>query len=788
MFDLQESYKSSLLYDLSKEEIKQIFTDHKFYGDISHIFFLDADDILSFIDPYNLLYEGQKDTVKRTFVDSFYAMNALLNHRKGKIYLFDEYNDELDLHKKKFNEISFVSEKLNDLINGNVAKFDEEKARQLISEFYSEIFFILKRRDKSFSDLYNDIFENKKVKRNYEYEELFFGDDDIFFTDENKEKIELIYDLFPKEKRGYSSLVDAICIYKTILLNYYSIDDSIRYMYFSSAKKTKVLFKNLAKVINTKDWKWLKKIMEKFPEENLFFHRNNNYNFGYIIYNVLETKNYRNSQNVFRNYCEKKEENNPIQDILLRTREKLENESIFLDSKLTDDELSYSSKNDKSVELLLIELKKLYETKEQGKKIDFIKLNLFTYELAQELIENLNKGEDIIIDRGKDNIISLFNTLPPLFVLNDYLLEAENIYRRYQVEVERLIIYASTKKHDKYRISQHDVFKLLQNYQSESSLLNDVDNLIIIFLIIFIKYTSSNGEDSNYVAYQECNKYTNEIKKKLRRLNTFENKNKFSGLKEHCNFILRELAVLSLWSMRRKGNDVIDISIIKRDEKINEELIKEYGNDYRFKLSYFLTGINYLYDFKELNKNNLNEINIYISGLIERGEACKDEIERIPFYEKKSYLLHTYKTVVNSLSFVYCAKLDVLLSSNTEVKTKLSKKGKEIFNKILELKGLRKDLKSYLEQDYDDKKIFHPVFPYVEAYIEYLEAFLNSNPKSKKIDFAKESIESAIKSLKTDKVNRPFFLNCCKRLKKLIVKMEKKESNNFESFILSVEH
>ncbi|MFD2568291.1 hypothetical protein [Pseudotenacibaculum haliotis] len=785
MDDLQESYKSSLLYDLSKKEIQQIFTDYKYYGEISHVFFIDAYDILSFIDPYNLLYEGQKDSVDKTYVDSFYAMNALLNHRKGMIYLFDEYDDELDVHKKKFNEISYVNEKLNDLINNNAAEFDEEKARQFISEFYSEIFFILKRRDKSFVDLYNDIFENKKVKRNYKYEELFFGDDDIFFTDANKENIGLIYDLFPKDKRGYSSLIDAICIYKIILLNYYSIDDGVRYMYFSSAKKTKILFEKLTEVIDKKEWTWLKKIMKKFPGEELFFHRNNNYNFGYIIYNVLKGKKYRNSQIIFEDYCDRKEESSPIYDILLKTREKVENESIFLDSKLTDDELAYSARNNKNVDSLLIELKKLYKTKEDGKKIDFIKINLFTYELAQELIKNLNRGEDVIIDRGQDNIISLFNALPPLFMLNDYLLEGENIYKRYQSEIENLIIYASTKKHDKNRISQHAVFKLLQNYQLDSSLLNDVDNLIIIFLIIFIKYTSDNNEDSNYIAYQECNKFTHVIKKKLKRLNAVKNKN--SKQKKHYRFILRELSVLSLWSMRRKGNDVINLYVIKRDEKINEEFIKEYGDDYRFKLSYFLIGINYLYDFKELNRNNLNEINIYLSSLIERGEACKNEIERIPSYEENKYLPHTYKTVINSLSFVYCAKLDVLLSTNTEVKTRLSKKGKEIYNKILELKKLRKDLKSSLEQDYDDKKIFHPVFPYVEAYIEYLEAFMDKKADSQKLKFAKESIELAIKNLKTDKINRPFFLKCCKRLRKLIVKMEKKKSDNFESFILSID-
>lgn len=778
--------KNSLLHKLREKEIQQIFTDHALYYTVNYTFFIDADDILSYIDPYGLIYNKNGSKEIDDLADNFYAINSLLEHKRGKVYLFNEYSEELDLHKKKFNEIFVKSENFIEVLSEKNKLISTSEIRSYISKFFSEIYFILKRRGKSFYDIYEDIFYDEKVKENHKLEESYFDNEEIFLEEEHRERIELIYDLFPKKAKGYSSLVDAICIYKIFLLNQIS-PQRTRYIYFSSANKSKNIFNKISTKINNSEWSWLKEIMKDNPEEKLFFYRNNKYNFGYIIYRILSKKigSSNNAKSVFKDYCKKKSEDSIIIDLLNEKREYLENLSIFTDCKLSSEELKYSTKNEKNIDHLLSEIENLKELTEI-KKIDFIKEIIFTTGLVQELYAYL-KGHDLKIDRGLDNIISLFNTLPPLFALNEYIL-VENKYKKFQDEVEDFIAYASFSTEDKNRISVSTVLSFLNTYRDNGEKkefnLSEISNLLIIFLLILIKYTSDEGEDSNFLAYKYCDSYERQIR---RRIDTYKLKeNEYTLEIKESEFLLRELAVLKVWSLRRRGQYYSSM-VLKFSDKIHADLIAKYPNDFRFKLSSFLSRVNYLYYYKDFHKSNLNRVNIYVEEAIQMGEDAKKEITKLKKFENHFYLIYSYKTIINSLGFIYCIRLDLLLYQNIE-QYGFSKKSMFLYRKIKDYKDLRKELRSNInEQSYREKEVYQPVFSYVEAYIEYLEAhIIDEEEIEEKIGHAKKSINRALKNLKKDKKDRPFFYSCCEKLKVLIERKEKNLTNMFESFILNV--
>jgi len=773
----------SLLYELGKEEINQIVSDHKCFNEIEFTFFIDANDILSYIDPYNLIYPDDERFFKNNLADSFYAINSLLNYKSKSVYLLKEYAEEFNLHKKKFNEISSISIDFQNLLRELDSKEtsksvheNDERLKKLISERFSEIYFIVSRRDKAFYELYKAAFSDGKIQDQHPLEKYYFEEDSIFKDEDHSNKIKQIYDLFPST--GYSSLVDSIAIYKVFLLNQLSRHD-IRYIYFSSAQKSRIVLDGLMKNLHLGEWKWLREILEDSPGEKLCFFRNKNYSFGYVIHKILFKKT-NNAQKVFEEYCTLKGSNSVITELLNKTRENIENLSIFSDCKLNDYEIHHSVKSNQNIERLFNKIISLRESIGKTKKIDIVEEEIFASGLVQHLY-NFSKENELIINRGKDNIISLMNTIPPLFVLNDYLNWNSGGHKAYKSKVETLILHACVNTSETLRISREAALKLFDGDTGNNT---EINNLLIIFLLILIKYESIEKKDSDTIAYELSEKFENQLKGKLRLYELAANDNRKQI--KRLEYILRELYILKMWAIRRKGEPFSKIALLK-SKGMHEDLGNTYPDDYRFQFSYFLTRASWLYQIKNLNKSedDLNEINQYVEETIRIGTKAINLIFPIKNITDDFYLSYANRTIFNSLSFMNCVRLDLLLLQNRNLK-KHSKKSRELLQTILKYKHLRKKKKANFEDTYESLVNYQPVFAYVESYIEYLEACMKSTGVSEKLGFAKESIEGAINLLKKDKGHRPFFLNCCQLLSETITKKRENTDIKYESFIMKL--
>lgn len=775
------SSQNSLLYDLSNNEIDQIISDYKCFKEISFTFFIDANDILSHIDPYNLIYPDDDRLFKTNLADSFYAIKSLLKFKAGKIYLLKEYAEEFSLHKKKFNEISSISKDFKDKLrefadkkNDFWAVENDEKIRQLVSEHFSELYFIVWRRDKPFYDLYQETFNNNKIKQDHELEQSYFSDESIFGEEEHSEKIKMIYDLFPTP--GYSSLIDSIAIYKIFLMNRISRHD-VRYIYFSSASKSKVVMNKLQTLIDNREWQWLKYIMLNNPGEELFFFRNRNYSFGYIIYKTLNKKT-GDSEKIFKEYCTLKGDNKIISGLLKKARESIENLSIFADCKLDDEELKYSYKSNKNIEYLFQKIISLKQGISNTKKIDIVDEEIFATDLIKRL-HKFSQEHELIINRGKDNIISLPNTIPPLFIFQkDSSKKTAGFYPQ-KTTIEELALHACAGTSEAHRISREAALALFEKKESNN---NEINNLLIIFLLIIIKYKTDSKKDSDIIAYESCEKFEKYISKKIHVYNLASEDNKRQI--EKLEALQRELQVLKAWALRRTGEPFNKLNLVK--SKFQHKVFADkYPNDYRFYLSHFLTRVNWLYPFKDLYHNNINEINQYVEETIRIGVQAMERINAINDSEGGVYLYQIQKTMINSLCFVYCVRLDLLLLQNKGLKVK-SKKSIKLLEEIVYYKKLRKEENLQFEDNYESRTVTQPVFSYVESYVEYLEASMQRTKVLQKLKYAEQSISDAISLVKKDEKHRAFFLDCCEKLAEVISRKINKLDSEYESFIMKV--
>ncbi|MEM8926780.1 MAG: hypothetical protein AAGC45_01155, partial [Bacteroidota bacterium] len=268
------------------------------------------------------------------------------------------------------------------------------------------------------------------------------------------------------------------------------------------------------------------------------------------------------------------------------------------------------------------------------------------------------------------------------------------------------------------------------------------------------------------------------------KLNLEKRWTEFKRNKENLETILRELQVLKAWALRRKGEPYNKINLIKSKIQHNS-IIKTYPEDYRFYLSLFLTRVNWLYPFKDFYRNDLNEINQYVQDTILIGTQTMDRINDINKKGVGTYLYQIHKTMINSLCFVNCVRLDLLLLQNKNLNQK-SKKSIKLLQEIIAYKRLRKERNPKSRDNYESLTSSQPVFSYVESYVEYLEASMKKNGAYEKLKFAKQSIDNAIKSVKKDREHRAFFFECCLKLSELIsAKMEALDSE-YESFIMNI--
>lgn len=798
---IHKRINNSLLYKLNIDEMDQIIYDYKSKKEF--IYCIDAHDILSHIDPFNKLYNGVTGKFKNQdfgiISDNYFAFDLLLNNAKSRSFILKEYFIELRKHKNKIIEFDTVNDFIEKIKIKKKFNFNLD-SEVFLKENSSEIFFVLSGYSKSIYQKFIDLFSNELIGFNLDFESVVFSEDGDF-NEIDKARISKLFELFPDKK--VADFIDAICIYKVFKLNDKNESVDKKYIYFSSAYKTKEIFKKIKFRLEAKDedWIWLREILKKYENEELLFFRSKKYIFGFSVYTSLSYRygfkkmsQIKSLNNLFRTLCTthlRNEKNNSnfeslLYDLMYLKREKYESITVLENVYEKLKEFSKLDTNkDNDIKQLILKIRDYSKSKSKiNFKENFSKffIEKISINLKEELIRYSSiKKEEIDLDRGNDNIISLFNVLPPLFVGTKFKKVRTPYVSDFQEVVENLILFASNKIKDKDRTNKDQINEILVKCKNKN---DDFNNLLFLFILVFIRYKSKNGLDSNELVYSYCIK----LEENLLKENTLLLSKKTSnprGIK-NLQLILKELKVLELWAYRRIGHRYDEGELLKIISQHKQLLIEhEYKKDYRFAYSLFLTKLNFIYDFIQINISNLERIIIYLNDIINFGKEAEKRI--IDNYDiNNEYINYTLITLKNSISFCYCIKLDVILYGKFIKKTKIyeTKKIDKMFKKLKRLKDKRKlEGEKINKFAFNEKSKTQPVYSYVEAYIEYLESF----EVKRQIDRAFEAISVSLYSLEHEDKKRDFFSFCCTTLKRLIEQRKNDLTGNYESFIVKID-
>ena len=796
-----EKLKSSLLYELEEKDYDQIYIDYNNINKLEFEFVVDANDILEYIDPFSILYDNGQVRSKDYKADLNYAFKSLLGLKDKKLYLLPEYERELQVHKDLIAKIPMIHGKLLE----ESFKKEGVKNKDFVEQNASLILLIISGYSKTIDDVYKELFQEPRIERFSSdlYEKIFVDGD---FSDEDKNRIKDIYELFPKKR--YPDFVDAVGIFRIFMLNK-DVEKGKRYIYLSSAKKSKQVLNEIHRRIENDDpkWLWLKKIVDsKHSNEKCLFLRNKQYVFGFFIYKYLlqlEIKNgivnkKEHKKNIIKHLInislldveELKE--NEVYEIIAQKREQLENFSVINNSNITDFMNEHSSSGNKYFDNLYESLKEYINNNPKTPKYDFLE-ERFTLGILNKLKEFCDENT-LIFDRGKDKIISLFNSIPPLFLLNR-VYDSRNLNKIFEGKIRGLMLEINEKHiYDvtKQSIDIASVLKILEESDPDKNFSN---NLVFIFIIIIIEYSfKSKGETdmmSDELAFNLCVDFEPVLKERINKNKTDQelNKNKTSLVEkgEFFENTLRELYVLKLWADRRKGADYSKDDLEKK-EKQHKILENKYPDDYRFYFSHFLTYLNLFYGFKESIRENkkekqLKDLEAYVEKMILCGEKTLKTLLNVSGYEEDSILKETHRTLLNNIAFTYCIRLDIQLQK-TGIKRANTKEMDSFVkskDKIREKLNARKQVNP--QADWNELRSKHPVYYYTESYGEYLEAIVDDSQE--KLENASKAINKALEGI--IKVKRSFFYKCCTLLNTLIEKNKTWKSIEYESFIMQLE-
>jgi len=781
--------KNSLLYELRESDdcdflIDQLFLDSNNETINKEIFILDSDDILAHIDPFGLIHQANENRYTSNLADNFFSFQSLFDNKKRILFLLKEYIEEFSRHTAKFDSYisalhRYETSKLIQHITGLNYKKD---IATFISENYSLINYGRYRYNKSITDIYDQVFKKIIKEPEEDYSSYNFDKKDI-------DRIKMLFKLF--DGHGLNNIYDSYAFYKTIIKNK-NAQNGEKYYYFSSAQKSLNLVKKLKVEIGNNKWNWLNEILNKFPNEESIFFRNRATNFALEIFNLFKNdfNNVDEAQYEFRKVIKDLSSDFPISDdnknfeiissIIFKLRERIENKAIFIkngsENKKLKSELEGGrfAKN-KNFETLLYDLFK-YRTEQKNLKVSFLNFNVssFTISLLKELILFCSTNKSLYIDRGKDSIISLLNSTPPLFVFNKEV-RFKDDFLEIKTKIQELILFASSEKTEMTRI-KGEVFRKFLKTIGETNL-SFANNLALIFLLILIKYESPEGEDSNLIAYRLCL----ELEKKLE--DRRDSIRKVSNKEEYLNkleFYIQELNVLKIWSFRRIGNNSNQNNLTQ----LNEYLKEKYKSDYRFSYSSFLSKLNSFYSYK-VNINEEDKLISFIDLILEEGKATYTLLER-ENYENNDFFRYSIQTLLNSLCFVNCIKLDLLLHKSSMengknfLKIIKEDRVRELFeDDILKLK---KAIRQIAVRNFERT----PVLAYVEAYVEYFEAIINNNRE--KLNEAIKVLERGSNNKDEDRSNRSFFYYCYDMMYNLLISVDNKNfTEKYESFIMKID-
>ncbi|MGH1387869.1 hypothetical protein [Kordia sp.] len=810
---MKKQLENTLLYQLDPEEIDQIINDYECFNTIKFCFNIDAYDIQKYIDPFDILYKKynkneislskklQQDLVIRA--DKFFALDTLFVTSKHKNYLLKEYKVELNQHKNQFNSHRKNYEMVLNILDG----VDHEKIESYISENFSEFYFLLSGYSISVSDRFKKLVDNKLIKTNVEYEEKFFSNLNPF-QEEDRERIVSIYNLF--KKKSYADFLDAVAIYKVFILNDKNIQGK-RFIYFSSASKSYVVLEKIKLLLeeNHKDWIWLKNIVKKHQGEKLLFFRNDAYYFGFYVYKTLLKQNLEYDKDrynrFFRLACLNRKFLNEsayidaVSSLIFKQREVYENFTVFYERFDFIKKLEASSIKHKNSRQLLNKIQALINNiGEKNNLFEALDIRISDAVLSFDIIETLWNfcclGTEMEFDRGNDKVISLFNTIPPLFILNRKKFPDSEKKSLLQNNVEGLILFASLNETEESRVDLEKIIDLLHECKTNR---NDYNDLLYIFLLMFIKYTEKE-KDSNELAFEYSERKLSEIENKYEKFKDFPHK-----FNKEDKFLIQELNVLKLWAFRRVGHKFSNHALDEIDRQ-HKNLKKLYNEDYRFKTSHFLSRIDFLYPFIKGNSDNLDLIINYVNQTINFGNDARHSLMESN-YKTDAFTRRNYLTLTNSLCFSYCVKLDLILykesrkSPNTFNSIKLIKISNinEIYKNLVGDDGLKYKRKENFKtkhqnssMTYEEYLYKHPVFAYVEAYVEYLEAHLNINNKEKKIKEALKALRIGMSAMRKDSERRPLLIKSFEILEKILEEFKtqkNKLTNSYSCFILKLD-
>lgn len=796
-----EKLKNSLLYELEEKDYDQIYIDYNNLNKLEFEFVVDANDILEYIDPFSILYDNGQIKNSDYKADLNYAFKSLLKLKDKKIYLLPEYKKELDVHKDLIAKVPMIHSKL---LEENFKK-EGIKNKEFIEQNASLILLIISGHSKTLNDVYKELFtENRIASFPKELYDGIFKDGE--FSDDDKEKIKEIYEFFPK--KNYPDFVDAVGIFRVFMLNK-DAQKGKRYIYLSSAKKSKQVLNEIQKKLDDDDpkWMWLKKIIDsKHANERRLFLRNKQYIFGFFIYKyILDLK--IKDKNVSSNEHKKNIiqhlinislqdvsdlQDNKVYEIIAKKREELENLSVINNYNMLAfmDEHSKSS-GSKYFDKLYENLKEYIENNEGPPKYDYLEEKV-TVDILDRLKEFCSNNT-LMFDRGKDKIISLFNSMPPLFLLNN-MYDTAHVNDVYEGEIRALMLEVNEKNIidvTKEGISNDRILEILKSTDYKKNYSN---NLVFIFILIIIDYSFKYNEET---VDHLISKLFENLKERIHKneadyeLALKDNKN-LKNLVKKKTFsanIARELHILKLWTDRRKGANYSE-NILKEKDAEHIKLEKKYPNDYRFYFSHFLMYLNLFYAFKEsiiedgkvdFEKQNLLEN--YIKKMISIGEKSLDILKQVPGYNDDSILKETYRTLLNNISFVYCIQLDIILNSYSDAENNYNEDHAKLVdykNKIRNNLDLRKETNPDI--DWDILRDKHPVYYYTEAYGEYLEGVVDKNEH--KLKHASKAIKNALKGI--EKGHRSFFHKCCSLLNDIIENNKTLKNVAYESFIIKL--
>nr|WP_321232345.1 hypothetical protein [uncultured Psychroserpens sp.] len=781
-----------LLNKLNVDQVNQIIVDYETKDSLEFIYFIDSYDILSYIDPYSLMFESSsyESKEKNVLADEYYALKTLLDNSKNDVFLLEDYSMELADKESEFNfHTRSIAANVLDSLNTKNDKENEEIIKY-IKENFSKILFYLSGSAKSVYAFYKEIFDNNKIGVDYKLEEKCFATHGVF-SQEEKKKIDLIY---KETDRSFSDYVDAVAICKVFIMNEFNVKGK-KHIYLSSAKKSRSLMLRIKERLtedkklnkNKRQWEWLQDILDNYPEENLLFFRNKAYTFGYILFKSFINRSKSSDFDkevaieMFKRTCNTddfKENNiNGLLKLFHEKRESYENLAVLIDyqksKKLKNsfDEIQRDGRISNKIIDFIRSLK--YDT--VGDLFVEMDTNIiiddFNFKLIQYLIDFCSSDKNQLqFDRGNDNIVSLFNSLPPLFVFDE-----NSIFKE---KVTQLILSASKHSTEASRLERDRLVILLNELLKKMDYSESYFNsLLLIFILIFVRKKNDNLGQSNQQAYDYCIELESKFKIEMSKNSNYSNK------KIRYEELLKELYVLKIWAERRIGNDYSN-ERINRITQTHIALIAKYKDDYRYSYSYFLSKINFIYHFIELNSSNVTVIFKYVDEIIRIGKVTKKLLKKSILkntYENDEYLKNIYTTLINSYCFILCVKLDLLFyQESLNTKEKRSYKLQATIDSLITSIG---KLKTEIKARTKSRDPNNPVYHYVEAYIEYMQAMTYKEKRSKQLFYAIRTLEEIPLN---ENIERIFFKQCYDLLLKTLKEAKDEPDLQYQSFIMQL--